>query len=150
MICLIFPCVLGTAITFGSSPDEYWIKFDEYSDISWKQETKRLANFIFQLRNMKNAHAYLVVYGGRRSCKDEARLRGERVKSYIAKSGALSGEHITILDAGYREQWSIALEIGYVGTDPLTREIVRKIDPGILGSQVKILQRCENALYRKL
>jgi hypothetical protein len=130
-------------------PDVYWAKFDEYSNISWKQERKRLGYFIIQLRNETSAHAYLVVYAGRRSCEGEARLRAERAKNHIVASGALSGDRITIIDAGYREHWSIALEIGHVGGPPLTREIVQDTEWSIPKSQAKILLRCENALYRK-
>jgi hypothetical protein len=64
-------------------------------------------------------------------------------------SGALSGDRITIIDAGYREHWSIALEIGHVGGPPLTREIVQDTEWSIPKSQAKILLRCENALDRK-
>ena len=102
--------------------------------------------FITQLKNMNNAHAYLVVYGGRRSCPDEARLRAERVKSYILRSGVISAERITIIDVGYREQWSIALHIGFVGGLPLTKELAQKVEASISKSQVRILKRCEESL----
>jgi hypothetical protein len=148
IICLILPLLAGSAFT-SVSPDQYWIKFDEYSNISWKEEIKRLDNFILQLRSMKNAKAYLIVYGGRRSCPDEARLRAERVKQYIVRSGALSAERITILDAGYREQWSIALKIGLVGGAELTKKIVQDTESSISKSEVKILKRCEKTLSRK-
>lgn len=146
-ICLIFLCLPGPSYMSVASPDQYWSKFDEYSNISWKEQTKRLGYFIVQLRNTRNAHVYLVVYGGRRSCPDEARLRGERVKDYIIRSGALSGERITILDAGYHEQWSISLYIGFVGGVPLTKEIVQK--SSISKSQVRIQKRCEKALSQR-
>lgn len=146
--CLLFICLLGPAFTSVASPDQYWIKFDEYSNISWKEETRRLDNFIFQLRHTSHAQAYLVVYGGRRSCPDEARLRAERVKNYILKSGVLSAERITIIDAGYREQWSIALEIGFVGGAVLTKELVQEVEASISKDQVRILKRCEKSLGR--
>jgi hypothetical protein len=144
--CLIFICLLGPSITSVAAPDQYWIKFDEYSNISWKEETKRLGNFIIQLKNTSNAQAYVVVYGGRRSCPDEARLRAERVKNYILKSGVLSAKRITIIDAGYREQWSIALHVGFVNGVPLTKELVQKTESSIPKSQVRILKRCEKSL----
>lgn len=147
--CLIFTCLLGPAFTSVASLDQYWIKFDEYSNISWKEETRRLDNFITQLKNTNNAHAYLVVYGGRRSCPDEARLRAERVKNYILRTGALSAERITIIDAGYREQWTIALHIGFVNGVPLTKELVQRVQSSISKSQVRILKRCEKALSQR-
>lgn len=143
---MIILCLSGQVV---ASPDQYWMKFDEYSNVGWKEETKRLDTFIFQLRNTQNAQAYLVVYGGRRSCPDEARLRGERVKNYIVRSGALSGEHITIIDAGYREQWSIGLNIGIVGGRPLTKEIVQATELSISKSEARILKRCEKGLSQK-
>ena len=149
-LCLIFFGLPGRSFPSVASPDQYWLKFDEYGNISWKEERKRLGNFIIQLRNTKNAHAYLVVYGGRNSCPDEARLRGERVKNYIVRSGVLSQERITILDVGYSEQWSIALYIGHIGGLPLTKELVHSINPGISKDQVKIFKRCEKALSQSL
>jgi len=144
--CLIFICLLGSAFTSVAAPDQYWIKFDEYSNISWKEETRRLGDFITQLKHTEYAHAYLVVYGGRRSCPDEARLRAERVKNYILRSGVISAERITIIDAGYREQWSIALEIGVVGGAQLAKELVQQVEASISKDQVKILKRCEKSL----
>lgn len=146
--CLIFPLIPGSAFQ-SVSLNRYWIKFDEYSNISWKQEIKRLDNFIFQLRSMENVKAYLVVYGGRRSCPDEARLRAERVKNYIVRSGALPEERITILDVGYREEWSIALGIGYVGNVELTKKLVQETEASISETEVKILKQCEKALSEK-
>lgn len=143
---MILLCLSGQVV---ASPDQYWIKFDEYSNVSWKEETKRLDRFISQLKNTQNAQAYLVVYGGSRSCPDEARLRGERVKNYIVRSGALSGEHITIIDAGYREQWSIGLSIGFVSGPPLTKEIVQATELSISKGEVRILKRCERGLSQK-
>jgi len=144
--CLVFICLLGSAFTSVAAPDQYWIKFDEYSNISWKEETRRLGYFITQLKNTNNAHAYLVVYGGHRSCPDEARLRAERVKKYILRSGVISAERITIIDVGYREQWSIALHIGFVGGLPLTKELAQKVEASISKSQVRIRKRCEESL----
>src|SRR4030095_4755902 len=71
-ICLILLCLSGQVV---ASPDQYWIKFDEYSNVRWNDEAKRLDRFNSQLRNTQNAQAYLAVYGGSRSCPDEARLR---------------------------------------------------------------------------
>jgi hypothetical protein len=147
--CLIFICLLGPSFTSVASPDQYWIKFDEYSTISWKQETKRVDRFISQLRNTYKAHVYLVVYGGRRSCPDEARLRAERVKNYIVRSGVLSAERITIIDAGYREQWSMALEIGVAGGPPLTKELVQSTEASISKDQVRIFKQCEKSLSQR-
>ena len=142
-------CATVAAMSYDTFPDVYWAKFDEYSNISWKEEQKRLGYFITQLRNQPGARAYLVVYAGRRSCEAEARLRAERVKTYIVSSGALSGERITIIDAGYRERWSIALTIGHMDGPVLTKEIVQQAEWSIPKSKVKIVQRCKNALYRK-
>ena len=147
--CLIFICLLGPSFTSVASPDQYWIKFDEYGNISWKEETKRLGNFIILLRDWKGLHAYLVVYGGRRSCPDEAKLRAERVKNYIVRSGVLSAESITIVDAGYREQWSIALYTGPANGKPLTKELVQATESHISNSEVKILKRCEKSLSQR-
>jgi hypothetical protein len=146
--CSILLCATANTMSSGVLPDIYWAKFDEYSNLSWKQERKRLGYFIIQLRNERSAHAYLVVYAGRRSCEGEARLRAERAKNHIVASGALSGDRITIIDAGYREHWSIALEIGHVGGPQLTKEIVQDTERSIPKTRAKILQRCQSALYR--
>jgi hypothetical protein len=150
-VLIIYLIVLPTprAMTSRGFFDVYWTKFDEYSNISWKEERRRLGYFIIQLRNQPGAQAYLVVYAGRRSCEGEARLRAERVKSYVVSSGALPSNRITIIDAGYRKHWSIALEIGQVDGPVLTKKIVQDAEWSIPKSQAKMLQRCENALYPK-
>ncbi len=142
-------CSTSGAVIIGGSPDVYWSKFDEYSKITWKQERKRLGYFIIQLRNQPGARAYLIVYAGRRSCEGEAVFRAERVKNYIVSSGALSSDRITVIDAGYREHWSIALTIGHIDGPVLTKKLLQDTEWSIPKSRAKILQRCENALYSK-
>ena len=147
LICVFaFGVFRGFAIS-ASTADLYWTKFDKYSNITWKQERKRIDNFIVQLRKSKNVRAYVIVYAGQRSCEGEALARAQRVKNYITRSGALSTDRITIIDAGYHEAWTISLEFGAMNGPPLTLEIVSAVAPSRPRSEVQVFKNCTGKLY---
>ncbi|MGH9929609.1 MAG: hypothetical protein ACREA9_10365, partial [Pyrinomonadaceae bacterium] len=62
------------------------IKFDEFGDISCKEELARLENYSVQLRELSEAIAVVVVYGGRRYTR-----RGEIAARLFATRDRLTG-----------------------------------------------------------
>ena len=62
-------------------------RFDEYGDLSIKDEKARLDIFAFELRANPNTVGYIIVYGGRRSCADIAETRAVRAKDYLVHRG---------------------------------------------------------------
>lgn len=90
-------------------------KFDEYSDLSFKEEKAHLDVLAVQLRQEPGAQAYIIVYAGRRSPIGEAIRRGNRAKSYLEKSKKTDPERITVVDGGDRENVSVELWVAPTG-----------------------------------
>ncbi len=85
-------------------------KFDEYGNIPFRDEKARLDNLAFyMLRDEPNFIAYIVAYGGRRSCRNEAQLRANRAKNYLVSRRGISAERVIIIDGGYREELTVEL-----------------------------------------
>jgi hypothetical protein len=128
--------------------DVPWIKVDEYSHISFKEENARLNQFIIQLRAQKDVTAYVVTYAGRVSCAGEAQTRAQRIKNYLTRSGGIKAKRIRIIDVGYRQQWWTALYIAEPNMPPLTRTFLRSYQELLPLNQVQILKDCRGRLYR--
>ncbi|HSE31241.1 MAG TPA: hypothetical protein VLA93_06660 [Pyrinomonadaceae bacterium] len=75
--------------------------FDEYGNICWEQEQARLDNFAIQLQHDQELIAYIVVYAGRISCREEATYRGNRARDYVVKRG-LDSKRVIFKDGGFR------------------------------------------------
>lgn len=84
-------------------------KFDEFGDVTCEDELARLDNFNNEFLNDANALAYLIVYGGRRGRRNEARARAARMKFYLARIRGLNARRIITLDGGYREELTTEL-----------------------------------------
>lgn len=86
--------------------------FDEYGDIPFRNEKARLKNLAhFISRDAPTSVAYILVYGGRRSCRNEAQLRANRAKNYLLTSHRIPAERIITVDGGYREELTVELFI---------------------------------------
>ena len=118
-----------------------WFKFDEYSAISQKAQQQRLKNFIFQLRSLPNQIAVIVVYGGEKTCPEEAKLRASRVRQFLLKSG-VEPHQIRVVDGGYQREWTIALFFGPSDAPPLTAQELNSFDGHLDLSKVKIFRSC--------
>src|SRR4030095_1005015 len=72
----------------GLAPDhdQPGIKFDEYEDLSFEQEKRRLDNFAFQLRSAPALVGYIIAYSGRGTGID-AKARADRAKDYLVRVG---------------------------------------------------------------
>jgi hypothetical protein len=86
-------------------------KFDEYSDISWRDERARLDNvaLVFQsaLQRYPDAIIYLSVYGGRRGCAGEAQARAARAKDYLVNKREIQANRVQWRDDGFREKGTV-------------------------------------------
>ena len=86
----VFSCcfVLVAAVSFfdknweaSANVDEY-IMFDEFSNLSSKDEKARLDNLArFMLQEEPTFIAYIIAYNGKNSCKDEAQIRARRANN---------------------------------------------------------------------
>jgi hypothetical protein len=124
-----------------AAPDLTWVKFDEYSNIRFAEEKRRLDDFVTQLRGQSIATGYIVVHAGRRSCRGEAHARAERVKRYLIRSGRIEASRIRTIDAGHWEDWTIELYIGLLNP-PLTAKILKGFQRTLPPEQVQIVRNC--------
>ena len=130
-------------------PDQFWVKFDEYSRISPKTERFRLKNFAIQLQGWKTSKAFIVAHAGRRSCKAEAQARANRVKEYLIQSGGIEASRISTIDAGYQEKWTIELFLAPREAPPLTLAIIKEAHPGLSADQVQVVD-CKREFTKRL
>ena len=79
-------------------------RFDEYSDISWRDERARLDNVALALQRVPGAIIYLSVYGGRRGCAGEASRRAIRAKAYLVNRRRIQERRVLWKDDGHREK----------------------------------------------
>ena len=78
-------------------------KFDEFGDINCEDELARLDNFSIQLQSDPNLQGYIVIYGGRRGRRNEAKARAARMKYYLVHNRVLNRNRVITLDGGFRE-----------------------------------------------
>jgi hypothetical protein len=78
-------------------------KFDEFGDINCEDELARLDNFSVQLQSDPNLQGYIIIYGGRRGRRNEAKARAARMKHYLVYNRGLDKRRVITLDGGFRE-----------------------------------------------
>ena len=95
-----------------NSIDEHGIfeKYDNTKNPSERRE--RLDAFAGYLNKNPHFQAYIMSYGGRRTYRGEAKSRGESAKRFLVKSKGINTKRITVIDAGYREDWVVELWYG--------------------------------------
>jgi hypothetical protein len=114
------------------------IKFDEYSEISWAAEKKRLDKFAqqlirYSLKHYASAEGYILAYGGRRARAGDATARAKRAKDYLVKVRRINPGRIITRDAGHREKPTIELYlVPGGGRAPLSRPTVDPKDVQII------------------
>lgn len=84
--------------------------FESYdASMSEKQVKERLDALGLYLKNAPSFRAYIVSYGGRRSCRGEALMRAQRAKNYLSKVKGINRQRINTMDAGFQEEWTVEL-----------------------------------------
>ena len=100
-------------------------KYDGSKNV--KERRKRLDALANYLKENPHFQAYIMSYGGRRSCVGEAVIRGKNAKSYLVKSKGIKSRRVTVIDAGYREHWVIELWYGVAGgSSPTPLETIER------------------------
>lgn len=108
------------------------VKFDEFGDLSAKDENSRLDNFAIQLEHESGTVAYIIVYAGRRARVGEAYTRSKGAKDYLEGHRGMMGRVVAI-DGGYREDFTMELFIGLREVGPPTAS------PTLDSSEVQII-----------
>jgi hypothetical protein len=126
------PLVISQGNTSGVSIFE---AYDESK--SMKQRFERLDAFALYLKEAPSFRAYVISYGGRRSCREEALKRAQFAQEYLYKVKGIDQELITTLDGGYLDQWAVYLWVGGRGDSP-PRPL-----PTVDRSKVHIIRNCK-------
>jgi hypothetical protein len=104
---LVF-CILSCTLILSQPPSSYSFgqprKLDEFGDVACEDELARLDMLDNALRESPEAQACIIVYGGRRGRRNEAKARGARMKFYLIKIRGINAKRIFTFDGGYREQ----------------------------------------------
>jgi hypothetical protein len=120
-LCLVL--LSTTAFTRSTLNFDDARMFDQYGNISWKEEQARLNNVAVQLRNEPRAVVHIIIYAGRRSCIGETKARALRAKNYLVKVDGISFGRVIWREGGYREDlnlefWLIPREFPEPFTSP--------------------------------
>src|SRR6266850_1450032 len=115
--------------------------FEAYDETkSMKQAFERLDGFALYLKAAPSFRAYVISYGGRRSCLGEALKRARFAKDYLSKVKGIDQKRITGIDGGYRDQWAVYLWVGARGEAPPTPM------PTVYRRDVKITKNCASEI----
>jgi hypothetical protein len=95
-------------------------KFDEFGDVTCEDEMARLDNFTITVLNNPHSKAYVIVYGGWRGRRNEAKARAARMKFYLVKIRGMEAKRIVTLDGGFRKELMSELWLVQLGdSEPL-------------------------------
>lgn len=93
--------------------------FEAYDETkTMKQTFERLDAFALYLKAAPSFRAYVISYGGRRSCRGEALRRARFAKDYLSHVKGIDQKRITALDGGYSDKWAVYLWVGAQGEAP--------------------------------
>lgn len=118
-------------------------KIDEYSEIPFSSEKKRLDSFAKQLLNDSTSQGYIFAYAGRRACLGEAIRLAKRAKNYLVNKHDISGARLTLVDSGYRERWAIELYVVPLGT------VMSPATPTVEPDKVQIIKNCNSKAHKR-
>lgn len=99
-----------------SSHDQVSTIFESYdTSMSSTQVKDRLDALGLYMKEAPSFLAYIISYGGRRSCPGEALMRAQFAKDYLSKLKGINPQRIRILDGGFQDQWTVELWTGAKG-----------------------------------
>lgn len=101
------------------SRDPIYSRFEEYDqNVSEDQVKDRLDALAQHLKINPSLRAFVVSYGGKQSCRNEASLRARLATGYLSKAKGIPPTRFKILNGGYRENWVVELWVGSAGAVP--------------------------------
>jgi hypothetical protein len=107
-------------------------KFDEFGNINCEYELARLDAFAVQLQNEPTSTGYIIIYGGQKGKRNEAKARLARMKYYLEHSRGLKAGSVIAVDGGYRETLMGELWIARAG------ENAPKASPTVAAKKVRL------------
>jgi hypothetical protein len=110
---VMFGAFSVNATAQDSGRDAIYSRFEEYyADTSREKIREILDAFAQHLKTNPSLRAFLISYGGKQSCRNEALLRARLATDYLSKMHGISSRRSTILNGGYRETWVLELWVG--------------------------------------
>jgi len=79
------------------------VKFAEFGKFNCEEELLQLDSLALQIQSDPNSMAYVIVYGGRKGKRNEAKARLARMMHYWAINRRMDPERFKRIDGGYRE-----------------------------------------------
>ena len=113
-LCVALMLASSTVMSAVNEP----VKVEEFGDIPCDHELAMLDLFDVKRRDYPQGRMYIVVYAARRTRRDEAKVRGERMKYYLSNSRGADFTRISVVLGGYREEVSTELWIVPPGARP--------------------------------
>lgn len=89
------------------------MKFDEYDDLSWKNEGSRLDNFAIQLQQQVGSMGHIIIYGPQRIDQ-----RIARVRDYLVGKRGIDPDRITLVNGGHNKKARTELWVVPTGAEP--------------------------------
>jgi len=109
-------------------------KFDEYGNLSFNDEMKRLDNFSIQLQNEPGTTGYIVAYAGRKARIGEAKEHANGARDYLIKKRGINAARVVIIDGGHREDLTVELYVIPLG------EPIPVASPSVDRSEAEIIK----------
>lgn len=122
-------CLLVSLAGVSVAQTERAWEFDEFSGFTCIDMKARLDNFLYAVPSAQGAQAFIIVYAGKRSLRNEARAWMEEAESYLTGRRGLKRERLAMLNGGYRE--TRAMELWFLpegATAPAATPSVRPED----------------------
>ena len=111
-ICILLSPIVSTKSSAASPfAQEQRRKYDEFLNTTCEFEHAALAHFRTELLKDADTRGYIIVYGGRRGPRSEAKAFAARMKFFLVRMRGLEAERVVTLDGGYREKSSTELWI---------------------------------------
>jgi len=131
--------LLSTSHIRHENNDDLHIIVEKYNRTNDRQQKReRLDALALYLKADPTFRAYIMSYGGRRSCRGEASLRAQSAKKYLTKVRGIDGQRVIILDGGHLEEWSVELLVGPQSAPaPL-------LHSSLSPNQVRISRKCKS------
>lgn len=110
-------------------------KFDIYDGTRDANETRIiLDNLAKQLNTQRTLRAYLIAYGGKEACRNEAKSRLREAKRYLIEKHNIDLAQVSFLDGGFQAKWVVQIWLGFRQNRPPEKE------PTLRKHQVKIIK----------
>lgn len=94
---------LGTAREPGGPASQTAVKFIEFGNINCESELAYLDALTIELQNDPQKSAYIIIYGGSKGKRNEAKARIARMKYYLTANRGVDSARIKPIDGGYRK-----------------------------------------------